>query len=132
MQLSLNLPSSHSRKFYIRRNNNKVDSIETGRIVVARFFPWSDLEKCMNGKFVWLMMITVYRHYLICKYNFACSLFWSQQTIESFWPFQIVSFQLPSTPKLEDRSPWLIKGYSVEDFWKVISFFSYELLKSLQ
>ena len=24
-----------SRKFYIRRNNNKVDSIETGRIVIA-------------------------------------------------------------------------------------------------
>ena len=24
-----------SRKFYIRRNNNKVDSIKTGRIVIA-------------------------------------------------------------------------------------------------
>ena len=28
-----------SRKFYIRRNNSKVDSIETGRIVTAHLFP---------------------------------------------------------------------------------------------
>ena len=27
------------RKFYIRRNNNKVDSIETGRIVIAHLLP---------------------------------------------------------------------------------------------
>ena len=31
------------RKFYIRRNNSKVDSIETGRRVIA-------LEKCMYDK----------------------------------------------------------------------------------
>ena len=36
-----------SKKSYIRRNNNKVDSIETGHIVIADLFPWSDLEKCM-------------------------------------------------------------------------------------
>ena len=34
-------------KFYIRRNNNKVDSIETGRIGIAHYFSRSDLEKCM-------------------------------------------------------------------------------------
>ena len=28
-----------SRQFYIRRNNNKVDSIETGRIVIANLLP---------------------------------------------------------------------------------------------
>ena len=28
-----------SRKFFVRRNNNKVDSIETGRIVIAHLFP---------------------------------------------------------------------------------------------
>ena len=32
-----------SRKFYIRRNNNKVDSIETGPIVTAHLLPWIDL-----------------------------------------------------------------------------------------
>ena len=31
----LRLKLLKSRKFYIRRNNNKVDSIETGRIVIA-------------------------------------------------------------------------------------------------
>ena len=36
-----------ARKFYIRRNNNKVDSIETWRILVADFRPGIDLEKCM-------------------------------------------------------------------------------------
>ena len=35
------------RKFYIRKNNNKADTIETGRIVIAHVRPWSDLEKCM-------------------------------------------------------------------------------------
>ena len=28
-----------ARKFYIRRNNNKVDSVETGRIVIAHLLP---------------------------------------------------------------------------------------------
>ena len=28
--------------------NNKVDSFETGRIVIAGLIPWSDLEKGMN------------------------------------------------------------------------------------
>ena len=35
-----------SRKFYIGRNNKKVDSIETGRIVIY-LLPLSDLEKCI-------------------------------------------------------------------------------------
>ena len=30
------LQQDSSRKFYVRRNNNKVDSIETGRITIAR------------------------------------------------------------------------------------------------
>ena len=38
-----------SRKFYVRRNNNKVDSTETGRIVIAHLLPWSDLENCMQS-----------------------------------------------------------------------------------
>ena len=36
-----------ARKFYIRRNNNKVDSIETGHILIADLLPRSDLEKYM-------------------------------------------------------------------------------------
>ena len=35
------------RKFYVRRDNNKVDSIWKGRTVIADLFPWSDLEKCI-------------------------------------------------------------------------------------
>ena len=42
-----------SRKFYIRGNNNNVDSIETGRIVIANLLPWSGWEKCMyTGAFL--------------------------------------------------------------------------------
>ena len=33
-----------SRKLYIRRNNKKVDSVETGHIVIAHLLPWSDRE----------------------------------------------------------------------------------------
>ena len=32
-------PLVSTRKFYIRRNNNEVDSIETRRIVIAHFLP---------------------------------------------------------------------------------------------
>ena len=38
-------------KFYIRSNNNKLNSIEAGRIVIAHLLPWSELEKCMHGTF---------------------------------------------------------------------------------
>ena len=41
-----------SKKFYIRRNNSEVDSVETGRIVIAHLFILSDLEKCMYGTFL--------------------------------------------------------------------------------
>ena len=37
--------SLQARKLHIRRNNNKVDSTETARIVVADLISWSDLEK---------------------------------------------------------------------------------------
>ena len=39
--------SFKTRKFYIRMNNNKVDSTETLRIVIADFLPWSGLQKRM-------------------------------------------------------------------------------------
>ena len=39
------------KKFYIRRNNNKDDSFETGHIVIADLLPWSDLEKGMSTSF---------------------------------------------------------------------------------
>ena len=32
------------RKFYIRRNNNKVSRIKTGCIVISDLIPWSNLE----------------------------------------------------------------------------------------
>ena len=64
-----------SRKFYIRRNNNKVNSIKTGRIAIADLLPLSDLEKCMYTTLFQLMMIKFYRHYLIYKYSFTFSLF---------------------------------------------------------
>ena len=38
-QTGANRHEGISRKFYIRRNNNKVDSIETGRIVIAHLLP---------------------------------------------------------------------------------------------
>ena len=37
-----------TRKFYIRRNNNKVNAIETGNIAIADLLSWSGLENCMH------------------------------------------------------------------------------------
>ena len=36
----------YPRKFYIKRNINKFDSIEIGHIVIAHLLPLWDLEKC--------------------------------------------------------------------------------------
>ena len=69
------------KKFYIRRNNNKIDSIQTGCIVIADLLPWSDLEKCMYTTLFQLIMIKFYRHYLIYKCNFICSLFWTTRKL---------------------------------------------------
>ena len=66
---------TESRRFCMKRNNNKVVSIKTGPIVIAYLLPGSDLEKHMYGTLCELMMIKFYRHYLIYKYNFTCSLF---------------------------------------------------------
>ena len=66
-----------SRKFNIRRNNNKVDFIET----IADLLPWSVLENCMYTTLFKLIMIKFYRHYLIYKYNFTCLLFWTKRKL---------------------------------------------------
>ena len=34
--------------FYIKKNNSKVDSLETGHIVIAYLLPWSDLQNCQH------------------------------------------------------------------------------------
>ena len=57
--------------FFIRRNINKVDSIETRRIVIAHLLPWSDLEKLKYTTLFQFTMIKFYRHFLIYKYNFT-------------------------------------------------------------
>ena len=39
-----------ARKFYIRKNNKKADSIETGRIVIALLRPSSDLRSACTPR----------------------------------------------------------------------------------
>ena len=39
LQIILDPDYLSARKFYIRRNNNKIDSIERGRIVITHLFP---------------------------------------------------------------------------------------------
>ena len=68
-------------KFYRRSYNIKVNSIETGRIVIADFLSWGDLEKCMYTKLFQLMIVKFYRRYLIYKYNFTYSLFWTTRKL---------------------------------------------------
>ena len=53
---------SLSRKFYMRRNNNKVDSIETGPIVIAHLLPWIDLvtetdKECGHTKTLSMLVV---------------------------------------------------------------------------
>ena len=35
-----------AKKFYVRRNKNKTNSIETGRTAIVRLLPWSNQENC--------------------------------------------------------------------------------------
>ena len=39
----------------MRKNNNKVDSIETGRMVIAHLFPWNDQENHMCAIYAFLI-----------------------------------------------------------------------------
>ena len=39
------------RKLHIRRNKNKVNSVETGRTVIAHLFPWSDQDNYSSPRF---------------------------------------------------------------------------------
>ena len=102
-------------KFCIRRNNNKVDSIKTGRVVITHLLLWCDLEKCMYTTIFKLMLIKFYCHYLIYKYNFTFLLFHmtykkiKKQTIKNhlnfkglFRPFLTFSFQHFSSSKFEN------------------------------
>ena len=72
---------NNTRKFYIRKNDNEDDSIEIGSIVIVNLLPWSDLEEYTYNKLFQLMMIKFYRHSLIHKYNFTCSLFWTTRKL---------------------------------------------------
>ena len=105
----------NARKFCIRRNNNKVDSIKTGRVVITHLLLWCDLEKCMYTTIFKLMLIKFYCHYLIYKYNFTFLLFHmtykkiKKQTIKNhlnfkglFRPFLTFSFQHFSSSKFEN------------------------------
>ena len=51
------------RKFYIKKNKNKVSSIETGCTVIAYLFPKSDQENCSTSIFFQLFMIKFYRNF---------------------------------------------------------------------
>ena len=64
-----------SRKFYVRRNNNKADSVETRRIVIAPFAPLNSFRKLHVHHAFLINDNKFYRHYLIYKYNFTLSLF---------------------------------------------------------
>ena len=106
------------RKFYTKKNNNKINSIEIGRIVIADLLPLSNLEKYMYTTLFQLKMIKCLGHYLIYKYNFNFLLFYMTLTndklanderiililkeISTFRPFLTFSFQLPTLPKMKD------------------------------
>ena len=48
-------------KIYIRTNTKDINSIETGRIVIAHFFSWSDQENCCTSTFL-LPLKKLYRY----------------------------------------------------------------------
>ena len=53
-QNSGNLRKCKARKFYIRRNNNKIDFIEIVRIVIVDLLRWNDL---MNDNEILLSLL---------------------------------------------------------------------------
>ena len=93
-----------TRKFYIRRNNNNKQSWFCWN--KAHTYCWFASIKWFRNVHVhhdfWLTMINFYRHYLVYKYNFTCSLFWTTfkltndikilREISIFRPFQRFSF----------------------------------------
>ena len=53
-----------SRKFYIKRNNNKVDSFETRRVVISQLLP-----EVIKLLFYYVFSITDHKTFY-CHYNF--------------------------------------------------------------
>ena len=79
------------------------------------------------------MMAEFYRHYLICKYNFAYSLFSTTcELTNDKRSFKFLGKFLLFDSFKDLHFSWLIEDYTDKGFWKVILFFSYKLLKSLQ
>ena len=93
------------RKFYIRRNKNKVNSTETGPTVIADLISGSDQENCSTSC---LLLIIIFHRY--CFTYKHCSLIYKHLSINlndlqknllnlkvpsTFWPFQ-----LPLVPEL--------------------------------
>ena len=76
------------------------------------------------------MMIKFYHHYLICKYDFTCSLFQTTCKLKNDRKV-IPNLYFSNLSKIFISTPLTPKAYTDEDFRKVISFFSYNLLKSL-
>ena len=65
-----------TRKFYIRRNNNKVDFIETGLIAIVDLLSWRNLENVYIHHAFWINDNKILSSLLIYKYNFTFSLYW--------------------------------------------------------
>ena len=134
------------RKFYIKSNNEKVDSFETGCIVIADLIPWSDLENCMYTILFQLMTIKFYRHYFICRYNFNHSHFRRTNKLTNnikplnfkgnffFQTLSNIFILTPLTPKVSSKtdSSWFNKKtILMRMFVKLFRSFSYKLIKSL-
>ena len=47
------------RKFYLGRNNDSLDSIETGHMIIDQLLPWSDEENC---SYITLFQLQILNH----------------------------------------------------------------------
>ena len=72
-----------SMKVYVRRNNNKVDSKDSGWIVITHLLSWRDQGNCRYFMLFWITddilsyIMIYYHHCLPHKYNFICSPIWT-------------------------------------------------------
>ena len=60
-----NCKTKISKKFDIRTNSNKVDSIKTEHIAIAHLLSWNDQENYLYITLFQLQMTKFYCHYLI-------------------------------------------------------------------
>ena len=112
-----------ARKFYMRRNKNKVGLLKPGAPLFLICFPEVTKKITVHHAFL-PMMITFYCCHFTCNYDFRCSsnnrkIIKILRVLSTFRPFERFAGQLSSLPKSAGWKHIISQKYTDKDFCKL-------------